>query len=175
MGRTTDASAGVVRQALIYLGSAEADVGRGPIESVYLVKFRQVGEVGIAGGQSLPITAQSRFVAEALPGKPVDLSADSFDRFIAKAGLPVLVDFWADWCGPCKMMAPVFQQVAGELASRVRFAKVDTEAWPQVSMRHHIKGIPSLILFRNGSEVARISGAMDARNLKAWLASQGVH
>ncbi len=113
--------------------------------------------------------------APLLPGKPVDLSADSFDRFIAKAGLPVLVDFWADWCGPCKMMAPVFQQVAGELASRVRFAKVDTEAWPQVSMRHHIKGIPSLILFRNGSEVARISGAMDARNLKAWLASQGVH
>ncbi len=113
--------------------------------------------------------------APLLPGKPVDLTADSFDRFIAKAGLPVLVDFWADWCGPCKMMAPVFQQVAGELASRVRFAKVDTEAWPQVSMRHHIKGIPSLILFRNGSEVARISGAMDARNLKAWLASQGVH
>ena len=88
---------------------------------------------------------------------------------------PRILVFWATWCGPCKMMAPVFQQVAGELASRVRFAKVDTEAWPQVSMRHHIKGIPSLILFRNGSEVARISGAMDARNLKAWLASQGVH
>ncbi len=113
--------------------------------------------------------------APLLPGKPVDLTADSFDRFVAKAGLPVLVDFWADWCGPCKMVAPVFQQVAGDLADRVRFAKVDTEAWPQVSMRHHIKGIPSLILFRNGAETARISGAMDARNLKAWLASQGVH
>ncbi len=106
-----------------------------------------------------------------LPGQPVELTQASFDRFIAKAGLPVLVDFWADWCGPCKMMAPVFQQVAGELATQVRFAKVDTEAHPQVSMRHHIRGIPTLILFRNGTEVARTSGALDAFALKRWLAA----
>ena len=109
-----------------------------------------------------------------LPGIPVDLTGDNFDRFIAKAGLPVLVDFWAGWCGPCKMMAPVFLQVASEMATRVRFAKVDTEAHPQVSMRHHIKGIHSLILFRNGAEAARISGAMEAHALKRWLASQGI-
>jgi thioredoxin 2 len=109
-----------------------------------------------------------------LPGKPVDLNASSFDRFIARAGLPVLVDFWADWCGPCKMMAPIFQQVAAEMGTRVRFAKVDTEANSQVSMRHHIKGIPSLILFKNGAEVARTSGAMEAHALKRWLASQGI-
>ncbi|ODV14076.1 MAG: thioredoxin [Thiobacillus sp. SCN 64-317] len=109
-----------------------------------------------------------------LPGKPVDLTADSFDRFIARSGLPVLVDFWAGWCGPCKMMAPVFQQVAAEMATRVRFAKVDTEAHPQVSMRYHIKGIPSLILFRNGAEAARSAGAMDAHALQRWLASQGI-
>jgi thioredoxin 2 len=109
-----------------------------------------------------------------LPGKPVDLNANSFDRFIAKAGLPVLVDFWADWCGPCKMMAPIFQQVATEMGTRVRFAKVDTEANSQVSMRHHIKGIPSLVLFKNGEEVARTSGAMEAHALKRWLASQGI-
>jgi len=72
------------------------------------------------------------------------------------------------------MMAPVFQQVASEMATRVRFAKVDTEAHPQVSMRHHIRGIPSLILFRDGAEVARTSGAMDAYSLKRWLAAQGV-
>jgi len=112
--------------------------------------------------------------AQLLPGSPVDLDGASFDRFIARAGLPVLVDFWADWCGPCKMMAPVFQQVASEMATRVRFAKVDTEAHPQVSMRHHIRGIPSLILFRDGAEVARTSGAMDAYSLKRWLAAQGV-
>ena len=113
--------------------------------------------------------------APLLSGKPIDLTAANFDRFIARAGLPVLVDFWADWCGPCKMMAPIFQQVAAEMRTRVRFAKVETEAHPQVSMRHHIKGIPSLLLFRNGSEVARTSGAMEAHALKRWLASQDIH
>lgn len=109
--------------------------------------------------------------APLLPGHPVELTQASFDRFIARAGLPVLVDFWADWCGPCKMMAPVFHQVAGELATQVRFAKVDTEAHPQVSMRHHIRGIPTLILFKDGVEIARTSGAMDASALKRWLAA----
>jgi thioredoxin 2 len=109
-----------------------------------------------------------------LPGTPVDLTGDSFERFIAKAGLPVLVDFWADWCAPCKVMAPIFQQVAAEMGTRVRFAKVDTEAHPRVSMRHHIKGIPSLILFRNGVESARTSGAMETHALRRWLASQGI-
>ena len=112
--------------------------------------------------------------APLLPDKPTDLTAANFDRFIARAGLPVLVDFWADWCGPCKMMGPIFQQVAAEMNTRARFAKVDTEAHSQVSMRHHIKGIPSLILFKNGAEVARTSGAMEAQALKRWLASQGI-
>ncbi|MEQ1662924.1 MAG: thioredoxin TrxC [Thiobacillus sp.] len=113
--------------------------------------------------------------APLLPGHAVDLTADSFDRFIAKAGLPVLVDFWADWCGPCKMMAPVFQQVAAEMATRVRFAKIETEAHPKISMREHIRSIPTLVLYRNGEEVTRLSGALDSHGLKRWLASQGIH
>ncbi len=106
-----------------------------------------------------------------LPGTPIDLTAASFDTFVQKSGLPVLVDFWADWCGPCKMMAPVFQQLAAELSTQYRFAKVETEAHPRVSMSHHIKSIPTLILFKNGVEKARSAGAMDALALKRWLSS----
>ena len=109
-----------------------------------------------------------------LTGTPVDLGVDTFDRFVANAGLPVLVDFWAEWCGPCKMMAPVFKQVAADMKTRVRFAKVETEAHPKISLRAHIKSIPTLVLYRGGDEVARVSGAMDAANLKRWLAQHGV-
>lgn len=107
--------------------------------------------------------------APLLPGKPADLNAANFDTFIQKSGLPVVVDFWADWCGPCKMMAPVFQQVAAEMNTQLRFAKLETEAHPQVSMRLHIRSIPTLILFKQGIEVARNAGAMDAIALKRWL------
>lgn len=106
-----------------------------------------------------------------LPGKPVDLTAASFDTFIQKSSLPVVVDFWANWCGPCKMMAPVFQQLAAEMNTQLRFAKLETEAHPQVSMRLHIRSIPTLIVFKQGLEVARTAGAMDALALKRWLAA----
>ena len=112
--------------------------------------------------------------APLLPGQPIDLTAANFDTFIQKSSLPVVVDFWADWCGPCKMMAPVFQKLAADMNTQVRFAKVETEAHPQVSMRHHIRSIPTLILFRQVAEVARTAGAMDALALKRWLtASMG--
>lgn len=104
-----------------------------------------------------------------LPGQPVDLTAANFDSFIQKSSLPVVVDFWAGWCGPCKMMAPVFQKLAAEMNTQIRFAKVETEAHPQVSMRLHIRSIPTLILFKQGVEVARTAGAMDAMALKRWL------
>ncbi len=109
-----------------------------------------------------------------LPGKPVDLNGASFDAFITHSGLPVVVDFWASWCGPCKMMAPVFAQTASELATRARFTKVDTETEQQLAARYNIRSIPTLAIFKNGQEIARQAGAMDAANLKRWLAAQGV-
>lgn len=103
-------------------------------------------------------------------GLPLDLTAGSFDRFVTRNDLPVLVDFWASWCGPCKMMAPVFKQLGGELASQVRFAKVETEAEQALAARYNIRSIPTLVLFKNGSEATRMSGALDATGLKRWLA-----
>lgn len=103
-------------------------------------------------------------------GLPLDLTASSFERFITRNELPVLVDFWASWCGPCKMMAPVFKQLGTELASQVRFAKVETEAEQALAARYNIRGIPTLVLFKNGSEAIRMSGALDAAGLKRWLA-----
>jgi len=112
--------------------------------------------------------------APLLPAEPVPLTADSFDSFIRHAGLPVLVEFWAEGCGPCEMMLPIFDAVAAEMKGRVRFARLDAAAHPQVPMRHHLRGIPSLILFRDGTEVARTTGAMEAHALRRWLASQGI-
>jgi thioredoxin 2 len=104
-----------------------------------------------------------------LDPRPVALSTADFDVFIGRNELPVVVDFWAAWCGPCRMMAPVFEQVAGQFATRTRFAKVDTEAQPALAQRFGIRSIPSLLLFRNGAEVDRVAGALDAGGLTAWL------
>lgn len=112
--------------------------------------------------------------AELLPGVPVALSADNFDAFVRDAGLPLVVDFTAEWCAPCAMMKSVLETLAADLRTGVRFATVDTEAHPRVSMRHHIRGVPTLILFRAGSEVARHAGAMEAHALRRWLAERGI-
>lgn len=105
-----------------------------------------------------------------LPGQPVDLTSTTFDKFAGRSGLPVVVDFWAPWCGPCKMFAPVFTQVAAELNTKVRFAKVNTEAEQTLAARYNIRSIPTLAIFRNGKELTRLSGALDAGGLKRWIA-----
>jgi thioredoxin 2 len=105
---------------------------------------------------------------ELFTGHPVELDAAGFDKHVGRGDIPVLVDFWAPWCGPCKMMAPHFVQVAGQLEPRVRVAKVDTEAEQALGARFGIRSIPTLALFKGGREVARQAGAMGASDIVRW-------
>jgi thioredoxin 2 len=104
-----------------------------------------------------------------LEGKPVALDDASFDTVVGRTELPVVVDFWAPWCAPCRMMAPVFEQAAGEFAAQARFAKVNTDEAQAVAARFGIRSIPTLILLHGGREISRKSGALDARALRQWL------
>jgi thioredoxin 2 len=102
-------------------------------------------------------------------GEPLTLTAASFDRHVGRSDLPVVVDFWAQWCGPCKVMAPAFAQVAGELEPAFRLAKVNTEDEPALAARFNIRSIPTIAIFRGGREVARQAGAMNAGALAQWI------
>jgi thioredoxin 2 len=102
-------------------------------------------------------------------GEPAAASAAGFQKQIERSDIPVVVDFWAAWCGPCRMMAPAYAQVASEMEPRMRFLKVDTEAEQALAARYQIRSIPTLMVFRGGKVVAQQAGAMDAGRLKAWL------
>jgi thioredoxin 2 len=106
-----------------------------------------------------------------LDAAPFALSDASFGRYVEGSDLPVVVDFWADWCGPCKMMAPHYAKAAESLP-HMRFAKLDTEASPLTSRQFNIRSIPTMVLYRGGKEVARKCGAMSSTDIATWLKSQ---
>jgi thioredoxin 2 len=108
--------------------------------------------------------------ARLLDGHPAELGEDQFESFVQRTELPVLADFWAPWCGPCRSMAPHFERAAQALKDRVRLVKVNTEEAPALAQRYGIRAIPTLILFKNGAEAKRMSGAMDAGALERWAA-----
>ena len=104
-----------------------------------------------------------------LDGKPVSVDADKFSTFIANSEIPVVVDFWAPWCGPCLQMAPAFEEASRAMPLKAQFLKVNTDEQQTLGGQYGIQSIPTLIVFKNGREADRISGAMDAVRLQNWV------
>lgn len=102
-------------------------------------------------------------------GHTVDLTSANFERHTAKSELPIVIDFWAAWCGPCRTMSPNFEAAARQLEPRVRMAKLDTEAAPELSARYGIRSIPSMVMIHKGREIARTAGAMPTAAIVQWI------
>ena len=122
------------------------------------VPAERVGDDPVCGKCGAPLLA----------GTPIALDESRFERFVARSDLPVVVDFWASWCGPCRVMAPQFEQAAQALKGKAVFVKVDSDANPRLSSRYSIRSIPTMVMFRDGAEVKRQSGALQAPHIVAW-------
>jgi len=105
-------------------------------------------------------------------GHPAALDGARFARHLEKSGVPLLIDFWATWCGPCRMMAPAYEKVAQRMEPDLRVTKLNTEDSQQIAAQYNIQSIPTLALFKDGKEVARKSGAMDAALIESWVKSK---
>jgi len=101
--------------------------------------------------------------------KPIELTTENISQHLEKNDIPVMVDFWAPWCGPCKTMGPNFEQASRDFKTKVRFAKINTEDQQSLGGHYNIRSIPTLVLFKKGKEVDRISGALDANALISWI------
>jgi thioredoxin 2 len=103
------------------------------------------------------------------PGKPVAADAGRFDRHLGRGNIPVVVDFWAPWCGPCRMVSPALERLAGELAGKLKLVKVNTDEEEGLASRFGIRGIPTMVLFEGGRERDRVTGALPLDDLRRWL------
>jgi len=130
--------------------------------AVNRVLAERLGATPVCGACKLPL----------LEPKPYALTELNFDKHLQNSDLPLVVDFWAPWCGPCKGMAPVFERAALELGPRARLVKVNTDEQPGLATRFAIRGIPTFVLFRNGREMARTSGATDLGSFLSWVQGQ---
>lgn len=104
-----------------------------------------------------------------LPAEPIELNDSNFVNFVNKTGLPVVVDFWASWCGPCRMMAPMYAEAAKQLQGQAILVKVDTDASPQIANKFGIRSIPTLVVLKSGLELAREAGARPAAEIVRWV------
>lgn len=105
----------------------------------------------------------------AADGKPIHVSDETFDSEVLQSDKPVITDFWAEWCGPCKMIAPILEDIAEEYEDQLTVAKLDVDSNPSIAMRYGVQSIPTLILFKNGQEAERLIGAMSKERLLSQL------
>lgn len=129
------------------------------------------GIVGVPAGRLGDGPRCPRCHTPLFDGHPVNLSSGSFDQHVSKSDLPLVVDFWAPWCGPCRMMAPAFEEATQRMEPSVRFAKLNTDEAQDIAARYGIRSIPTMIVFEGGREIARQPGAMGAEQLSRWIQS----